>query len=247
MVSDACDGSFQPIDATQKVFKKEEDDDGFPTLSFLTRSEDTRTLTLDSALDPDRNLKSERKLKATEDADISSAKGSRSSKDDPISLRILNRPSAQMLFEGYFKHFEYHVGFLDPKLYTFTYTRATSAFLFTAILTTAARVFRPDVYPGLKAHQESLLGRTLLSCDAAQENIWAIVLGYYWKEMGDTRGYTLVGFAIRLATSSEWNVSRRGMSGARASPPSRRETEHQVRVRRDQERIWLFLGSLDRT
>lgn len=163
--------------------------------------------------------------------------------DDPIAVHILNRPSAQHLISGYFTHFEYNVGFLDPELYTYDYVQRSSSFLFTTLLSISARLFRPDLYPPLRAHAEGLLGRVLLSCDADIENIWAIVCMYYWKEIADKRGYTMVGFAMRLATSSSWNASRR--ENTEQQDP--RQTETQSRKHRDQDRVWLYLSSLDRT
>jgi hypothetical protein len=147
------------------------------------------------------------------------------------------------------KHFNTLAGFLDPMLYTFSYTREASNLLFTACLSIAATVFRPELYRSLKDHQEMLLGKALLACDAAVENVWTMALLSYWKDVGDRRGYNLVGFAIQLAKSAEWNKMRRPMSLSQVekSVPTREQMEVHVRQRRDKHLAWLLLGALDRT
>lgn len=139
------------------------------------------------------------------------------------------------------------MGLLDPDLYTFSYTREASSLLFTVILSISSRVFRPDLHQALRRHVEMLLGKVLLACDSAVENIWAIVCMYYWKDVGDKRGYTLVGFALRMASSAEWNKTRRRVASHEEMNSQMLETELQVRQRRDKDRVWLSVGNIDRT
>lgn len=192
-------------------------------------------------MDPDRNFTDTSQHDKT---GCDHENGQALNKDDPIYLRLPNRPSAQLLIEGYFKHFEYR--YLDPELYTFDFIREASSFLFTTLLSIASRAFQPDLYPAVRQHAENLMGRVLLSCDATIGNIWAIICIYYWKELGDKRGYTfLVGFAMRLAESLGWKGAhweRRAKDTCQIQL-----AERQVRQRRDQERIWLYLRSIDRT
>lgn len=207
-------------------------------------------MSLDTVLDPKSLGEKSDSKPSSEVAGSSKGSGDAVSHDDPIHLRILNRPSAQHLYEGYFSHFEYNVGFLDPALYTFDYTRQRSSFLFAVLLSVSARVFRPDLSAALRKHAEFLLGKILLACDADIENIWAIVCMYYWKELGDKRGYTLVGYAMRLAASSDWHGGRRSAYTGYDETTMRRRTrltETEARKLRDQDRVWLYLGSLDRT
>jgi hypothetical protein len=188
-----------------------------------------------------------RKFKLSADSDTDPDHPNLLSQDDPINSKILNLPTARHLIEGYFTHFEYNVGFLDPELYTFNYVRESSAFLFTTLLSISAGVFQPALYRELRSHAESLLGRVLVTCDAKLQNIWAIVCMYYWKELDDKRGYTLIGFAMRLATSSEWNASGRDPPYRQSLKASSATNETIARKRRDQDRAWLYLGSLNRT
>ena len=162
--------------------------------------------------------------------------------DQGIILFLTPNPS-------FMKHFNSLSAFLDPGLYTFSYTREASNLLFTATLAIAATVFRPELYRSLKEHQEMLLGKALLACDAAVENVWTMCLMSYWKDVGDRRGYNLVGFAMQLAKSAEWNKTRRprSLSQVEKSVPTQIEMEVHVRQRRDKHLAWLLLGALDRT
>ncbi|KAF4451288.1 Protein priB [Fusarium austroafricanum] len=113
------------------------------------------------------------------------------------------------------------------------------------ILTISSRVFQPEAHRSIQEHAEFLLGRALLGCDSAIENIWAIICMYHWKDANDTRGYTLIGFALRMAASAEWNMTRRSISYDLEE--LRDANELQVRQRRDKDRVWLALGNIDRT
>ncbi|KAJ3469690.1 hypothetical protein MRS44_003755 [Fusarium solani] len=213
--------------------------------SFIAKSEDTRGLSLATVLDPDKGMltavvNSDKPL----DTDIS--KGTPWDSDDPINIGLISQPSGQYLFEGFFKHFNCLVGLLDPQLYTFSYTRGTSSLLFSIILAISARVFQPESYEPIQKHSEILLGRALVACDIAIENIWAILCMYHWKDVDDTRGYTLLGFATRMAASAQWNKFGESMAPGN-EPLVMAQTEAQVRQRRDKERIWLVLGNVDRT
>jgi hypothetical protein len=214
--------------------------------SFVNGSQDARQLSMAGVLDPTRGLLGE-SANSNNLAHSNDEQQGASTQADPVALRILNMPSAQHLMEGYFTHFEYNVGFLDPELYTFDYIRQTSSFLFSVLLSVSSSIFRPELYPALRGHVESLLGRALLSCDAAIENIWAIICMYYWKETGDKRGYSLIGFAMRLAASSRWNGARQKLKFGKKAAGRRQGDELRARQERDQDRVWLYLGSLDRT
>ncbi|KAH7207778.1 uncharacterized protein BKA55DRAFT_547019 [Fusarium redolens] len=86
----------------------------------------------------------------------------------------------------------------------------------------------------------------LVSCDSAIETVWAIICLYHWKDVNDTRGYSLIGFALRLAASAQWNKPQNHISDEEESHHVTK-TEVEVRQRRDEARIWLALENLDRT
>ncbi|KAK2488385.1 hypothetical protein H9L39_02312 [Fusarium oxysporum f. sp. albedinis] len=213
--------------------------------SFITRSEDARGLSLDSALDSTST-----NVEATSQGDNSLDAGKTIEliweREDPVSLKLLNRPAAQYLYDGYFKHFNDLVGLLDPQLYTFSYTRQKSSLLFGMILRISSKVFQPVSYTKIRSHTERLLSQALVSCDSAIETVWAIICLYHWKDVNDTRGYSLIGFALRLAASARWNKLRNNIPDEEGSHHITK-TEVEVRQRRDEARIWLALENLDRT
>ncbi|KAM0205508.1 hypothetical protein ACHAPA_008864 [Fusarium lateritium] len=112
------------------------------------------------------------------------------------------------------------------------------------ILTISSRTFQPESHLPIRDHAEFLLGKALLECDSAVENIWAILCLYHWKDASDARGYTQIGFALRMAASAEWNMTQRGVSYETERLDD--STELQVRQKRDKHRIWLTLGNIDR-
>lgn len=143
------------------------------------------------------------------------------------------------------KHFNYLVGALDPDLFTFQYTRTASHFLLTVVLCISSRIFRPELYHPLREHAETLLGKALLACEPSIENIWAIICMYYWKDVNDTRGYSLVGFALRMASSASWHNDWQHAFTVRQNGLN--ENELETRRRRDRERAYMVLGNLDRS
>ncbi|ENH66079.1 hypothetical protein FOC1_g10000452 [Fusarium oxysporum f. sp. cubense race 1] len=176
-------------------------------LSFISLLDDTRALSLNSVLDPEKGLLAAAENNNTElgtDSDDGMWEGG----DDPIHLRLLSQPSAEYLFEG---------------------------------------VLQPESYVAVQKHSDTLLAQVLLTCDAAIENIWAIVCVYHWKNVNDTRGYTLLGFAIRMAASAGWNKFRGGMDFACKPQVINHPQVNLARQQRDQERLWLALGNLDRS
>ncbi|KAL6917174.1 hypothetical protein FSST1_008669 [Fusarium sambucinum] len=164
--------------------------------------------------------------------------------NDPIDMGLISRPSAQILFEGFFQHFNSLVGLLDPQLYSFIYTRSRSSLLFTMVLAIAARIFHPESYKTIKDHSEALLGRALLECDSVIENIWAIICMYHWKDTNDKRGEVLIGFASRMAAYAEWNIPDRDTSVGRQALDS---AELELRQERDRQRALAIFHCSERT
>ncbi|RGP69153.1 hypothetical protein FSPOR_4868 [Fusarium sporotrichioides] len=162
---------------------------------------------------------------------------------DPIEIGLISRPSAQILFEGFFEHFNTLVGFLDPQLYSFTYTRSRSSLLFTVVLAVTSRVFQPQSHKIVRDHSEALLGKALLGCDSTIENIWAIICIYHWKDANDKRGEILIGFASQMAAYAEWNKTYQDTSGGGQTLGS---AELQLRQDRDRERVLAILYNIER-
>jgi hypothetical protein len=94
---------------------------------------------------------------------------------------------------------------------------------------------------------EKLLGKALLDCDASISTIWAIVCLYYWKDVSDKRGYNLISFALRMASSAEWNRVGEDFTDTHIYEHLTVEQMHERRFKRDKLRAWLLLGTLDRS
>ncbi|KAI1022173.1 hypothetical protein LB504_007294, partial [Fusarium proliferatum] len=221
------------------------DQSPFTPASFVANYQDTRGLSLGAALNSDQSIEGDPggSLDTFLQHNLPEAVNSQR-KHDPVDIGVISRPSAQNLYEGFFKHFNSLVGLLDPRLYTFSYTRSRSSLLFTMILTISSRIFQPESHKPIRDHAEFLLGQALLACDSAIENIWAIICVYHWKDVNDTRGYTLIGFALRMAASAQWNMSHQSV--AYDTHSMEESGELQVRQRRDKDRAWVMLGNIDR-
>ncbi|KAH7250865.1 hypothetical protein BKA59DRAFT_553522 [Fusarium tricinctum] len=217
----------------------------FSPASFVTNYQDTRGLSLGTALNSITPLQGELNSHAGSFPQSHQQTIITPRTLDPVDMGLISRPSSQNLYEGFLKHFNCLVGLLDPNLYTFSYTRSRSNLLFTMILAISSRIFQPESHRRIRDHAEFLLGRVLLACDPAVENIWAIICLHHWKDANDMRGYTLIGFALRMAASADWNSTPRSAScHAEGLDES---TELQVRQRRDVHRVWLALRNIDTT
>ncbi|ENH62828.1 Protein priB [Fusarium oxysporum f. sp. cubense race 1] len=195
------------------------DQSPFTPASFVANYQDTRGLSLGAALNSDRSVEGEAggSMDMLLQHNLPEAVNP-PRKHDPVDMGLISRPSAQNLYEG---------------------------LLLTMIITISSRIFQPESHKPIRDHAEVLLGQALLACDSAIENIWAIICMYHWKDANDTRGYTLIGFALRMAASAEWNMTRRSVSYDIQGLQDLGQL--QVRQRRDKDRVWLALGNIDRT
>lgn len=168
--------------------------------------------------------------------------------EDPIDLGLLDAQSAERLISLYFERFECRLGLLDPQIYTFQHIRETSLLLFTVLLSISGQAFGKSQYLALRDHSELLLGKVLLSCDTEIGNIWAIICMYHWKEWTSQRGYTLCGFAVQLASSSEWHLERRRRQHTliKQDEDQHATSGRKLRQDRDQDRLWLYLDGMDK-
>lgn len=94
------------------------------------------------------------------------------------------------------KHNTY-IAILDPRLHTQPFLRATSAILYTTILTVVARTDLIDRYPGLLTHQRRLLGQAFENGLVEVGFCQALSIIATWKEPSDRTSYIKLGYAIR--------------------------------------------------
>ncbi|KAL3485208.1 fungal-specific transcription factor domain-containing protein [Aspergillus germanicus] len=162
------------------------------------------------------------------------------SPDDPVVLGLINTQVASCLLEYFMQKINPYISQLDPALHTFSFLRK-SPFLMTTVLAAAAKAFESSLYADLNAHAEALFATCFRRGDKSTEIIQAILLTTYWKEPNDTRVWTSVGLAIRIAMDLGWH---------KLSPTASRKeglTEHQRREIRNVERTFLVLFVYDRS
>ncbi|KAL4951257.1 hypothetical protein BDW69DRAFT_201558 [Aspergillus filifer] len=162
------------------------------------------------------------------------------SSDDPIVLGLVNAQVASCLLDCFMQKMNPYISQLDPALHSFAFLRK-SPFLFTAVLAAAAKAFDSALYPALHDRTENIFASCFRRGDKSTEIIQAILLMTYWKEPNDTRAWTSVGLAIRMAMDLAWHkLTPRASQRAGLSDMQRREI-------RNIERTFLLLFVYDRS
>ncbi|KAL4866517.1 hypothetical protein BDV12DRAFT_210441 [Aspergillus spectabilis] len=167
--------------------------DGFQPHSLLSHPAMKGKFSLQNILSTDHGGRDSRPASAVSEAG-----------DDPAVLGLINTQVALCLLEYFMQKINPYISQLDPTLHTFTYLRR-SPFLLTTVLAVAAKAFESALYPDLHAHAERLFADCFRRGDKSTEVIQAILLLTYWKEPNDTRAWTSVGLAIRIAMDLGWH------------------------------------------
>ncbi|GAA5872818.1 hypothetical protein JCM3774_006340 [Rhodotorula dairenensis] len=156
---------------------------------------------------------------------------------DPVDLWILSEAEAQSLVTFWHKCLNPYVILLDRHLHTYAYLRAHSSILFTAMLATAAKFVRRELYQRLLEHAQNMITRGM-GGDVEPDIglLQAILLLVYWKEPMDSSAWMRVGYAIRLAYQLRLHQRR-------CTPLPSDELE--ARVILDRERTWIALICFD--
>lgn len=116
--------------------------------------------------------------------------------------------------------------------------RTNSPVLFTAMLATAAKFFRHDLYPRLLAHAQNMVTRAMGG--DIEPNIGvlqAVLLLVYWKEPLDASAWLRIGYAIRLGY--QLRLYRKRIEPLPAD-------ELEARILLDRERTWIVLICFDK-
>ncbi|RSH84056.1 hypothetical protein EHS25_005301 [Saitozyma podzolica] len=164
--------------------------------------------------------------------------GTSNDRDDPVALMVLSEVEASSLVHLFHQKLNPLVAVLDPRLHTMSYLRSTSSILFSTVLASSARFFRPDLHPHLVSHASTILDRALHAGQADTGIVQSLMLLTYWKEPADSSGWMKIGMAIRLGYSLFWHVPR-------TEPLPEDETQARE-VLRNSERTWFCLFSFDR-
>lgn len=129
-------------------------------------------------------------------------------------------------------------GLFDPIYHTYDRVRQSSP-LFTAVIATACRFFRPDICLLVESLADTLISRAFMQGDYDLQFIQALLVLVYWRRKEDRTTYAKVGLACRL------------VAGLRIHFPSRDPvptTEEEHRRQLDHERTlfseWLHSTEL---
>ncbi|KAF7558428.1 hypothetical protein G7046_g5725 [Stylonectria norvegica] len=162
--------------------------------------------------------------------------------DDPIRLGFVNLSMAKYLFNNFLTVLNPYICQLDPLLHTFVYVRQKSPFLFTAVLSMAAKAFDTSLYAQLHEHAENLLCVGFRRGTKSTEIAQAILILTYWKEPQDTRAWTLLGYVIRMCMDLGWHKLERPLGREHNAVD---DTEQ--REARNVERTWYVIFVYDRS
>ncbi|KZT66725.1 hypothetical protein DAEQUDRAFT_674611 [Daedalea quercina L-15889] len=158
---------------------------------------------------------------------------------DPVEAGLLQEDEVKNLWDIFYLRLNPFINLFDPALHTYAYVRAKCPFLFTAFIMACCKFFKPEKYKEVLelAHQYAI-------CAFAEnwkrvEVVQAFACMTYWREPEDTRTWTYIGYACRMAVELGLNryVGRR--------PPA--ENDLQMRERRNRERTYLVLWVHDRS
>ncbi|KIJ27832.1 hypothetical protein M422DRAFT_190562 [Sphaerobolus stellatus SS14] len=160
---------------------------------------------------------------------------------DPVDAGIVTLPESQILFDNFFKWLNPFVNLLDPALHQPKYVREKCPFLFTMITMAGCKFWRQDKYRRVQRLAEEYSMRAFVECWnwKTVEVVQAYMCMTYWKEPDDSRTWTFIGCAGRLAIELGLNTW--------SSEPPVGETEQQRLERRNRERTFLVLWVHDRS
>ncbi|CAL1703835.1 unnamed protein product [Somion occarium] len=157
---------------------------------------------------------------------------------DPVAAGLIEEKDAAVFFDLFFLRLNSFINLFDPALHTVHYVRSRSPFLFTVIIMACCKFFKPSLYQRThKMAQEyaiTAFAENWKSVEVAQ----AFACLTYWKEPDDTRTWTYIGYACRMAVEL-------GLNEYVAYPQN--ETPLQFLERRNRERTFLVLFVHDRS
>ncbi|THH27633.1 hypothetical protein EUX98_g6558 [Antrodiella citrinella] len=159
---------------------------------------------------------------------------------DPIDAGLITEDEAQVFFDMFFLRLNPFINLFDPALHTVTYVRSRCPFLFTTLMMACCKFFKPNLYQAVNklAHEFSV--RAFAESWKRVEVVQAFACLTYWKEADDTRTWTFIGYACRMAIELSLN---RFVSESRLP----HETDLQWLERRNRERTYLVLFVHDRS
>lgn len=170
---------------------------------------------------------------------VSASSHNTSGPRDPIAAGLIDEKQATVFFDLFFLRLNPFINLFDPSLHTVSYIRSRCPFLFTTIIMACCKFFQPDLYITVQKVAHEFAVKAFAEAWKRVEVVQAFACLTYWKEPDDTRTWTYIGYACRMAVELGLNryVGRRPTE----------ETEFQMRERRNRERTYLVLFVHDRS
>ncbi|KAH7340719.1 fungal-specific transcription factor domain-containing protein [Rhizoctonia solani] len=158
---------------------------------------------------------------------------------DPIAAGLMDETQAKVLFDLVFLRLNPFINLFDPVLHTVPYVRSRCPFLFTCLIMAGCKFWKPELFKQTQRIANEFVVKAFADQWKRVEVVQAFACMTYWKEPEDTRTYTYIGYASRMAVEL-------GLNRYMAKPPEG-ETELQKRERRNRERTYLVLFVHDRS
>ncbi|KAI0062206.1 hypothetical protein BV25DRAFT_1804251 [Artomyces pyxidatus] len=158
---------------------------------------------------------------------------------DPVASGIIDEANAKVLFDLVFLRLNPFINLFDPALHSPEYIRSKSPFLYTTLLMAGCKFFKPESFKACQKLAHEFGVRAFAESWKSVEVCQAYACLMYWKEPEDTRTWTYIGYACRMAVEL-------GLNRYVATPPPN-ETEFQLLERRNRERTYLVLFVHDRS
>ncbi|CUA75048.1 Protein priB [Lentinula edodes] [Rhizoctonia solani] len=158
---------------------------------------------------------------------------------DPIAAGLMDEAQAKVLFDLVFLRLNPFINLFDPVLHTVPYVRSRCPFLFTCLIMAGCKFWKPELFKQTQRIANEFVVKAFADQWKRVEVVQAFACMTYWKEPEDTRTYTYIGYASRMAVEL-------GLNRYLPKPPEG-ETELQKRERRNRERTYLVLFVHDRS
>ncbi|KAI5124017.1 hypothetical protein M0805_003849 [Coniferiporia weirii] len=159
--------------------------------------------------------------------------------DDPVQKGFMDEQTAENMIDLVLIRLNPFINLFDPELHSLAYIRKKCPFLFTTLLMAGTKFFNPQLYPKCRELADLHAVTAFAEARKSVEIVQAFMCLTYWREPDDTRTWTYIGYACRMAVEL-------GLNRYSARPPET-ETTNQRLERRNRERTYLVLFVHDRS
>ncbi|KAG8692077.1 hypothetical protein FRC08_010027, partial [Ceratobasidium sp. 394] len=119
--------------------------------------------------------------------------------EDPISAGLMDEAQAKVLFDLVFLRLNPFINLFDPVLHTVPYVRSRCPFLFTCLVMAGCKFWKPELFKQTQRLANEFVVKAFADQWKRVEVVQAFACMTYWKEPEDTRTYTYIGYASRMA------------------------------------------------